>query len=188
MGFDLARIQRELAEHPLSSPVPLDLAIAIVNDVLRVAGTVVVVDRGWEAWRRAAKPLWEEQMGMVAHALAVTSLREATVGAIRRLGDPRPVARLQGFFGAIEPLTAEMIRSNQFRREELLRRWIEAWEGRVEGEAPEQSARRLEQLDYRRALREYERAEAARKSEAARRAKLAQEAAEREAAARGWRE
>lgn len=188
MSFDLARIQRELGQRPLSSPVPLDLAVAIVNDVLRMAGKVVVVDRGWEAWSREAGPLWAEQMGMVGHALAVTSLRDSTVRAIGALSDPRPVARLRGFFAAIEPLSAEMIRSNIFRREELLRRWIEAWEGEVQGEDPAQSARRLDQLDYRKALREYERAEEARKNETAKRAKLAREAAAREAAARAWRE
>lgn len=188
MGFDLARIQREVGGQPLLSPVPLDLTAAIINDLLRMAGAVVIVDAAWERWPRDAAPLWAEQAGMVAHLLAVTSLRAATVEAIRGLADAKPLARLRAFFSAVEPLTAEMIRSNVFRREELLRRWIEAWGGVVDGETPKQSALRLGQLDYRKALREYERAETARKAEADRRAQLQREAQERETAARGWRE
>ena len=81
-----------------------------------------------------------------------------------------------------------MIRANAFRQEEFLRRWIEAVGGSVAGESAKDSKKRLEQLDYRKTLAEYDRAEKARQAEAARRAKLLQEAADREAAARGWRE
>ncbi|GMV44304.1 MAG: hypothetical protein AMXMBFR64_60200 [Myxococcales bacterium] len=187
MSFDLVRIQREVAERPLLQAAPLDLAVAIVNDTLRMAGAVVVVDEAWAEWERSAKPLWAEQLGVVGVLLAQTSLRAATVEAIRGRA-VKPAVCLRAFFEAIEPLTAELVRTNVFRREELLRRWIEAWGGEVAGEAPEQSALRLGQLDYRAALRELDRADKARKAEADRRARLLREAQEREAAARGWRE
>jgi hypothetical protein len=188
MAFDVPRIQAELAARPLHSPVPLDLAIAVVNDVLRDADTVVLVDEAWLAWQRRGEKLWPEQMGMLAHALSVTSMLAATIEAVHRLTEPRPLERLQGFFRAIAPLTAEMLRANAFRQEEMIRRWAEAWEAPIAAERPAQSARRLDQLDYRKALRELERAEQARKAEADRRERLLQEAREREAAARAWRE
>jgi hypothetical protein len=123
----------------------------------------------------------------LAHALATTSLRHEAVQALRA-SSSRPDRLLDGFFDAIAPLTAEMIRSNSFRQEEFLRRFVEALGGQVAGETERVSARRLEQLDYRKTLAEFQRAEKARASEAERRAKLLAEAAKREADARGWRE
>ena len=69
-----------------------------------------------------------------------------------------------------------------------MRRWVEALGGTLAGEDAARSARRLEQLDYRRTQAEYERAEGARKKEAAARAAALAEAAARDAAERGWRE
>ena len=187
MAFDLAKIKQELASRPLYSPVPLELAIAIVNDLFRMANVVKVADSAWKQWPRTASKLWPEQMGMLAHILSTTSLREETVAVLPATAG-EGAARLHAFFDAIEPLTAEMIRANVFRQEELLRHWVAAWSGEVAGEGPDESARRLEQLDYRRALKELQRADAARKKEAAARAKALRDAQEREAAARGWRE
>jgi hypothetical protein len=188
MAFDLKRIRSEAQAAPLPSPYPLDLAVAIVNDTLRLAGLVPPSAQRWkQAPLKGRSKLHEEQVGMLAHLLATTSLREETVRAIDRARFDAPKA-LGAFFEAVAPLTAEMIRANAFRQEEFLRRWIEAVGGEVGGESARDSKKRLEQLDYRKTLAEYERAEKARQAEAERRAKLLQEAAEREAAARGWRE
>jgi hypothetical protein len=189
MGFDLTRIGEELRGVPLASPYPPDLSAAIVNDAFRLAGLVPLPASTWNRWtgeKRKGLPLRAEQAGMLAHLLAVTSLRAEAVAAL----SARPVdatEALTAFFDAVEPLTAEMVRANAFRQEEFLRRWIESVGGRISGETPRDSKRRLEQLDYRKTMAEYARAEKARKDEAKRRKELLA-AQQREADARGWRE
>lgn len=187
MAFDLARITEELAGVPPYSPYPVELAAAVVADVARLAGRAPVDDAWWAAQATARGPRFAEQLSMIAHLLSHTSLRAPSVEALRRATEAIE-ARLTALFDAIEPLTAEMIRSHPMRREELLRRWVEACGGAIEGEAPARSRERLEKLDYRRTLAEYASAEAARKAEAEERQRLLREAQEREAAARGWRE
>jgi hypothetical protein len=186
MAFDVRGIQAELAAAPIASPYPLDLAVAIVNDTFRMAGIPPVADATWTRWTEKAHTLWTEQMGMLAHALASTSLRAETARILSPVHEKEKALEL--FFEGVKPLTAEMIRANAFRQEEFLRRWVECWDGEVAGESAAQSKRRLEQLDYRKTLQEYARAERARREEQERRAREAREAAEREAAARGWRE
>ena len=186
MAFDLRAIRDALAASPLASPYPFELSAAIVNDTLRMALARPPAKKQWQAWRRERHKLWEEQLGMLAHALAVTSLRQETVAALPPGFDA--TREIPGFFDQVEPLTAEMVRSNRFRQEEFLRRWISRVGGAIAGERAKQSRLRLEQLDYRKTLAEYEKAEASRKAEAAKRAKALRAAAEREAQARGWRE
>jgi hypothetical protein len=187
VGFDLAKVRNELGAAALASPILLDVAIAVVNDCFRMAEIGPVPDEVWESWRKQARPLWAEQMGMLAFVLSSTSLRAQTVDALRA-GTVRPAGALASFFASVEPLTAEMIRANAFRQEEFLRKWVASWQGSIAGESEAESSSRLEQLDYRKALEEYARAEDARKLEAARREKMLQDARDREAAARGWRE
>ncbi len=187
MSFDLGRIRDEAAAAPLASPYPQELSIAVVNDTFRLARLVPPDGKQWKGLLAAAmKTLMLEQLGMLAHLLTVTSLRDETVKALGAGVDVKPA--LEGFFASVAPLTAEMIRANAFRQEEFLRKWIEAVGGQVAGEGAKESQKRLEQLDYRKTLAEYDRAEKARQGEAARRAKMLKEAADREAAARGWRE
>jgi len=128
-----------------------------------------------------------DKLGVLAHLLASTCLRDESVRGLRA-HTPSPDDNFEAFLEAVEPLTAEMIRANVFRREELVRRWLLAVSGDVASETPSQSQARLEQLDYRKTLKEYEAAEQVRAAEAERRAKLLREAQERETAARGWRE
>lgn len=186
MAFDLAAIRNALAASPLASPYSFELSAAIVNDTLRKALARPPNKKEWTAWRRKRHKLWLEQLGMLAHALAVTPLRRETIAAIPPGFDA--LRELPEFFDHIEPLTAEMIRSNRFRQEEFLRRWIARVGGVVEGERAKQSRDRLSQLDYRKTLAEYKKAQAARKAEAAKRAAALRAAAQREAQARGWRE
>jgi len=186
VAFDLKGIVRELQAAPLASPYPLDLSAAIVNDTFRMALARPVPKKQWDGWQKEKPVRWAEQMGMLAHALAVTSLRAETVRALHPGYDA--AVGLQRMFELIEPLTAEMIRSNRFRQEEFLRKWASCVGGRIEGEKARESKQRMEQLDYRKTLAEYAKAEKARKSEAAARAKMLREAAQREAQARGWRE
>lgn len=186
MPFDLARIKKELEDALITSPYPADLSAAVVSDTFRLAGVVPPEPSAWKAWIKK-RPLREEQLGMLAHILLNTSLRAQSVGTLQRK-PVEPLAALPVFLDKVEPLTAEMIRSNAFRQEEFLRRWIEVIGGSIQGETAKQSKVRLLQLDYRTTLVEFDKAEAARKEEAKRRAKLLQEARDREAAARGWRE
>lgn len=187
MDFDLDRIREQIAASPAVSPVPYELAAAVVSDLFRLAGLAPPPDECWLDWQTDANRLWEEQLSMLAHFLVTTSLRGGSIESLRDRTSSAENA-VAGFRKATEPLTAEMIRANTFRQEEFLRRWIKAVGGRVQGESLKESERRLEHLDYRRALKELAEAEQARKAEADARAKALREAAEREAAARGWRE
>ncbi len=186
MAFDLERIRTELAAAPAVAPVPQELAVAIVNDTFRLAGVRPIPASTWKQWARGSAPEWREQLEFLAHALATTSLRVRTVHEIRPQLDA--TSAVEAFFATLGPLRAEILRGNAFRQEELLRKWIAALGGEVAGEQPEESRRKLEQLDYRRTLAEYRRADQARSAEAKRRARLLAEAAKREQEARGWRE
>src|SRR6185369_14623217 len=106
--FDLDRIRREQQASPLASPYPLDLAVAVVNDTLRMAAALPLPKKTWDAWAKKAPKLWPEQMGMLAYLLTITSLREQTVAHLKPSFRGAPA--LNRFFLEIEPLTAEMIR------------------------------------------------------------------------------
>ena len=186
MAFDLEAIRGELQGAPLASPYPFELSASIINDTFRMALVRPVSKKQWDGWKRKGHELWGEQVVMLAHALASTSLRAETVRTLSPSFDA--AVGLQRMFELIEPLTAEMIRSNRFRQEEFLRKWIACVGGQIAGEKARFSKQRVEQLDYRKTLAEYKKAEVARKKEAASRAKALREAAQREAQARGWRE
>ncbi|MCE9668807.1 hypothetical protein LY474_13365 [Myxococcus stipitatus] len=188
MVFDIKHIQKQLGETPLVSPYSHDLAVAIVCDTFRLANLRPPSRQDWGDLEKRARSaaLWREQVMMLAHVLTATSLRAATAETLRRNVDATTL--LQRFFTEVEPLTAEMIRSNAFRQEEFLRKWVHVVDGQVKDESAKESAARLRQLDYRLALQEMERAEKARKLEAERRARELQEAAARATDARGWRE
>ena len=146
MAFDLKRIQAEAQAAPLASPYPVQLSLAVVSDCFRLAGLVPPSAKGRKRTAAGAKaPLRDEQTGMLAHLLATTSLRDETV---RALGGGRVdlTKALDDFFGAIAPLSAEMIQANAFRREEFLRRWIESIGGEVAGEGPAESKERISLL------------------------------------------
>ncbi|NUO16646.1 MAG: hypothetical protein HUU03_09425 [Planctomycetaceae bacterium] len=190
MAFALSDIRRELQAATAQPPVPPDLAIAVINDVFRLAGRKPATDPTWEAWMHMRRGLWPEQVAMLAHCLMYSSLRTQSVKTLAA-GAATGADVLDEFFKQVEPLTAEMVRGNAFREEEFLRKWISVVGGSIEGESAEESRRRVESLDYRKTLDEYRRAEQARAQERAKRLeaeRIAREAAEREAAARGWRE
>lgn len=182
MSFDWKRIERELAAAPLLAPFPAAVTAALVDDCARLAGKAPCPDGFWDRFLEGRRV---EQAGALGHLLAHTSLRDGTIEAARRVGAEQAV---RAFFAAIEPLDLQMIRENVFRREEFVRRWIACWGGDVEGEAVAYSQKRLDQLDYRKALVEYEKAEAERKKEAARRAAALAEAQRKAAEDTGWRE
>lgn len=188
MAFDIPRIKRELEGGLIASPYPFDLAAAIVSDTFRLGGVAPPPANVWKTWlAKRGKTLFAEQLGMLAHVLLVSSARSEAVDTLREQSVD-PIGVLPPFFDNIEPLTAEMIRANVFRQEEFLRRFAECLGARVQGESQKASKERLAQLDYRTTLLDYKKADAARKAEADKRAKLLQEARDREAAARGWRE
>ena len=186
MAFDLAAIMRELEAAPPSAELPWDVGVAVVSDTLRLAGLVPPSVRAWEGWRRKW-PRAVELVPELARALTATSLRADTVRTLEGAGS-LPRNALDAFMDRTAPLNREMVRGNPFRREEFLRYWIDGCGGTIAGETPEQSAARLDQLDYRQALAEYRKAESSRKLEAARRAQLLREAKQREEQAKGWRE
>lgn len=186
MRFDLERISGELTDLPVAVAMSFDLAIAIFNDVFRMAMRAPVDEVIWTAWQDERGERWTGQIQVLARFFVASSLRAQVVACLHQGPDRR--ASLPEFFDTIAPLTSEMLLNNRFRREEALRRMIEWCEGRIRGETPKQSAKRLQQLDYRKTLTEFERAEEARRKEEETRLRLLREAREREEAARGWRE
>jgi hypothetical protein len=187
MTFDVRRIQAEIQKSALYVPIPIEIAVATISDTQRAAGKRPVPDATWGEIVAKNAPNQLEQLAVLAWMLHATSLRADTIVAIGVGGHDAKRAVL-AFLASIAPLTGDMIRTNAFRQEEFLRKWAAVWAAPIAGEKPEDSARRLEQLDYRKALAEFERAEAARKVEAEKRAKALREAAERDAAASSWRE
>jgi hypothetical protein len=184
MAFAIKEIQEELGKAPLLSPYPEDLALAVINDVFRRAGHRPASVAEWRAQQELKLPRIPEQAGMLAWAFHSSSLARETV-AMKAL--PPASEALGLFFISIAPLTAEMIRSNVFRQEEFLRKWVMAIGGSIEGETEEVSAKRLTKLDFGDAMKEFERARKARLLEAKVR-KEKEEAERRAADARGWQE
>lgn len=187
MLFDIQTLRKQLAAAPIVSPYPHELAVAIICDTFRLANLRPPSRQDWvDLEQYAHHPLWKEQVVMLAHLLAGSALRDDSAKALKK--GTEATAVLRHFFEDIAPLTAEMVRSNAFRQEEFLRKWVRALGGTVLNESAKESAKRLDQLDYRKAQQELKRAEEARKQEAERREQLLREAQQREADARGWRE
>ncbi|MDP6945975.1 MAG: hypothetical protein QF464_17625 [Myxococcota bacterium] len=189
MPFDLETIQVELDAAPLTAPLPVELAFAIVDDLVRRSGGSPVDIPQWEAWLADGHERWCDQLSVLGWMLtAAATLADASVAAWKAA--PHPLEpRLETFFKSIEPLTAEMMRANAFRREETLRKWIvHVCNDKATGETKKATQRRMRELDYKTTLREFAKAEKARKKEAARRKQLLAEARKREAEARAWRE
>jgi hypothetical protein len=186
MAIDLGRVQKELQGAGVPRPLSFGVTVAVVSDTFRLAGLTPPRGEEWRS-RLPSLKLLPEQALYLAHALLQTSLRQQVVDELQGAKvDPAPA--LWAFFEAVAPLTGEMLRDNRFRQEEFLRRFVAACGGAVAGETPAASGKRLRQLDYRTTLAEYQKAEAARQKEAERRAQLLREAAQREEAAKGWRE
>ncbi|NOK37857.1 hypothetical protein HMI49_32125 [Corallococcus exercitus] len=187
MAVSIPHLREQLAATPIVSPYPHDLAVAIVCDTFRLASQRPPSQAEWaKLEQRVKNPLFHEQVGMLAHVLVSSDLRKKTV--LYLTPDRTPQARLQQFFEEIHPLTAEMVRSNAFRQEEFLRKWLAALGADIEGETEAESKRHLKDLDYRQAVTDLRKVEDARKKEADRRKELLQEAARKDAEARGWRE
>ncbi|WP_233587440.1 hypothetical protein [Corallococcus sp. CA049B] len=187
MAVSIPHLREQLAATPIVSPYPHDLAVAIVCDTFRLASQRPPSQAEWaKLEQRLKNPLFQEQVGMLAHVLVSSDLRKKTV--LYLTADRTPQARLQQFFEEVHPLTAEMIRSNAFRQEEFLRKWLAAVGADVEGETEAESKRRLKDLDYRQAVTDLRKVEEARRKEADRRQEMLQEAQRKEAEARGWRE
>jgi hypothetical protein len=189
--FDLARIKADTDAAPVEPPYALDLAVAVIADTFRDGGLAPPRDDAWAKLvaSGAAPANRAGQLAALARLLAISPLRAGSVAALGARPPADPAALVDGFLEAIAPVTAELIVENPFRREEVVRRWIEAVGGAIAGETAEASRRRLEQLDYRRTLAEYEKAERSRLVEAQKRAAALRKAAEEAAeAAKAWRE
>lgn len=184
--FDLSRVQSELLGAGVPRELPFEVGVAVVSDTFRLAGLAPPPAAHWQHQAKAHR-LLPEQLAFLVHLLLSTSLREQAVKSLAG-SDLQPARAFEAFFEAVAPLTGEMLRTNRFRQEELLRRFVACLGGSVAGESAAQSSRKLEQLDYRKTLAEYQKAEASRAKEAERRAQLLREAAQREEYAKGWRE
>jgi hypothetical protein len=201
MAFDLTVVKEEIGVLLVESPLSRALAVAVVSDCVRIADRYPPPLAEWDrilAITTGVKgaPRREDQLAMLAQLLMTsTSLKTATVEAMNALlsRDPKDcpleaAVRLDDLFARIAPITPEMMRANVFRQEETLRRWAEAWAGAIAGETPEESAARLDQLDYKKTMVEYQKAAKTREEQAAARKAALEEAEKADAAARAWRE
>lgn len=185
--LDVRALLDEIDRGPPLPPPVFAVSIAIIDDVSRLAGLPPVPDGSWALWRaQRGWPGLDGQAAALAHWLVHTSLRTTTVAWLT--AHPRDARALEAMFEALGPVPGDALPANAFRREEVVRRWAEAWGLPILGEARAQSERRLEQLDYRKALGAFTKAEGERRAaaEAARRA--AAEAAARAAESQGYRE
>jgi hypothetical protein len=189
--FDLAAITRALDAAPPEAEASLELAAAVLADLWRAAGLAPPADGLWAALvARGTQPAHRAgQLAALARFAAVSPLGAATVDALRARPPGDAGAVFEAWLEGIHPVAPGLLHENPFRREEAVRRWGEAVGGAFLGESADASRRRLEQLDYRRTLAEYEKAEKARLAEAQRRAEALRRAAEQAAAAAAaWRE
>ncbi|NJN05144.1 MAG: hypothetical protein HC814_00310 [Rhodobacteraceae bacterium] len=56
MTFDLANIRKQIEQAPLSAPLHLELGIAAVCDVWRLANLAPADDKRWRHWTRGSWP------------------------------------------------------------------------------------------------------------------------------------
>jgi len=120
-----------------------------------------------DAWRRLA--------------LVTGAVEEPTVGtvvgALAKTRGVLPLVR-EGFVEFAQEarlLTLELVGQSPLRLEELARRWLQALGAGIQGESPEESAQRLERLDYAKLLEEAERAKQAAEARQERLKKLREE-------------
>ncbi len=177
--MNIKALLAEIAAAPPYAGLDRAIAVAILNDLFRKAGGTPLPDPAWDTQ-------WRAIHAVLAHWASTTRFGESTVQQLRRT--QKPEAGYRAFNEAVEALNEELILSNAFRREEILRHWAAAWGLAIEGETPAESKKRLETLDYRRTLKEFARAEESRKSEEAARLAALAAAQAAEEAARGWRE
>ena len=186
MAYDLNRVRNELEGAGVQRVLPFEVAVAVVNDTFRQAALVPPRAAEWKRWAGKQGTV-KDQAPFLAHALVATSLRAQTVEGVKETR-PDPAKALSAFFEALAMHTVDMFKNNRFRQEEFLRRWVACLGGSVAGETIALSKKKLDQLDYRTTLADYQKAEASRAKEAERRAQLLHEAAQREEHAKGWRE
>lgn len=193
MALNLRDLETAHAAEPMRAPIPEALAAARIADVWRRAGVPGPTHAAFTRLIEARKgppnggARAQEQLLVLGHLIAITALgAEATLALQRQPRAPESVLGL--LLDRVLPLTAEMVRTNAFRREEFVRCCCLAFGIDVHGETATQSAKRIDQLDYRKALAEAARAESERKKVEAERAEAARIAAEAEAQARGNRE
>ena len=185
MAFNITVIMEEVAAAPSMSPLPDAVARATLNEVFTEAGVEAVTPDRWAALTAEPGSLAPEQLRMLAWLMrASPTLRASSVDAIMSQAH----LFLAPFLDAIEPITAEMIRANRFRQEEVLRRWASVVGTGIEFESRSKSRKRLTRLDYKKTLKEYTGADAKAKAAEEARIKALEEARQREADSRGWRE
>lgn len=170
MTLDVRRVLDEISSAPPYTEVPLALAIARINDVFRDADAPPVSDVVWKSLREG--PLGDAAAmsltGAMSHLFVYTSLRAQVRDALAE--DADPAGSFAAWLGISAQLTGELVLSNPFRAEEALRKWARAFAIAVSDETPEASERRLEQLDFGKAMQAFEKARREREEQASLRA------------------
>src|SRR5215468_2145503 len=135
MTFDLNRIKLDVDAAPIEPPYALDLAIAVLADLFREARLAPPPDASWAPLlARGSQPANRPgQIAALARLVAISALRPASVAALAARAPKDPAAVVEGFLETIAPVTAELVAENPFRREEVVRRWIEALGGAIAG-------------------------------------------------------
>src|SRR5262249_50287035 len=115
MKVDLGQIKAELDAAPIEPPYPPGLAIAVIADVLRHGEVEPRAAADFQALV-AKGPQRPGQLAALARALAWTSLRPASVAALRARPPASPLAMLDELLEKIHPVTGELFAQNPFRR------------------------------------------------------------------------
>ncbi len=151
MTAALAEVLRALDALAYQAPPP-EAALSVLDDLFRDLEAAPLGVQGFVELG-VALPEGVARLDWLAFALVATPL-----GELVRAGTPRPFTRAPGqSLGALLEATAalgtEHLMKNAFRREELVRKLLEAIGCPIPGETATQSKERLDRLDYRRVER-----------------------------------
>ena len=181
-GVPLKRVLEILEKLPYFPPPSEEATLALLNDVFRdLRVHPLSIGRCTDPIDPLKADDWKA-LHYLAFALRHTPLGEglAPEGVRLQAAD----TQLRKFLDSLRGVPLETLPKNAFRREELLRKWIDFLGLPIEGETPQKSAARLSAVDYHRLQKTMAREEEERKRISAEWAKrLAEESAARAAAA-----
>jgi hypothetical protein len=181
MAVALQPVLVELEGLPWSPPAAGPLSWAILADALRDLGLSPPQAPDFQQAAESFGNAGEGQQLLQFLAFAVS--RTQLGAALARQGTLSFSAahRLRVALSSMQGLPVAQVPNNGYRREEVLRKFLHAFDLPIEGETRDQSAARLETLDFRRLKKTLEREEKERQRLAAAwaRQKAAEQAAQR---------
>ncbi|MEN9799949.1 MAG: hypothetical protein RL653_3646 [Pseudomonadota bacterium] len=150
MGIPLKPVLAALGALPWDPPPRGAVSCAILSDGIRDLG---LAPPSASAFRDAAAACGDAERGAVLLQVLAFALSRTPLGA--SLAQHRPTwrdteKRLLSALASMKGLPVEQVPRNGFRREEVLRKFLHAFELPIDGESPAESATRLGAVDFRR--------------------------------------